>query len=355
MMERRRLAAVHPRRSPSSELERAVADAVAHEVRDRLRQRHRRAPARAARARRRPRRRGHHDAVHVLRDRGHDSQRRRHAGVRRHRARRRSTSCPTRSAAARTSTTKAVIPVDLFGQMAPIEDDRGGVPGLPIIEDAAQSIGARRIDRRRVAHGRRGRDDRHVQLLPVEEPRRLRRRRHDGHAGRGARRRGSSGCACTAARRSTSTTRSATTAGSTRCRRRCCSAKLPHLAGVEREAPRERRVLRRGVRRPRRTCATPYVDPANESIFNQYTIRVAAATSSRRSSRSAASARRSTIRCRSTCSRASRTSATRRAAARRASAPRTRCCRCRSIPELTRRAARRSRRRGARLLRTLSA
>jgi dTDP-4-amino-4,6-dideoxygalactose transaminase len=40
--------------------------------------------------------------------------------------------------------TKAVIPVDLFGQMAPIEEVQAAARGLPIIEDAAQSIGARR-------------------------------------------------------------------------------------------------------------------------------------------------------------------------------------------------------------------
>ena len=40
--------------------------------------------------------------------------------------------------------TKAVIPVDLFGQMAPIERFTAELPGLPVIEDAAQSIGASR-------------------------------------------------------------------------------------------------------------------------------------------------------------------------------------------------------------------
>jgi dTDP-4-amino-4,6-dideoxygalactose transaminase len=44
-----------------------------------------------------------------------------------------------------TSRTKAVIPVDLFGQMAPLERVRAAVGALPIIEDAAQSIGARRM------------------------------------------------------------------------------------------------------------------------------------------------------------------------------------------------------------------
>src|SRR5215212_9596891 len=40
--------------------------------------------------------------------------------------------------------TKAVIPVDLFGAMAAIERVEAAAPGIPIIEDAAQSIGAKR-------------------------------------------------------------------------------------------------------------------------------------------------------------------------------------------------------------------
>lgn len=51
---------------------------------------------------------------------------------------------PEAAGAAVTSRTKAVIPVDLFGQMAPIERVRAAVGDLPVIEDAAQSIGARR-------------------------------------------------------------------------------------------------------------------------------------------------------------------------------------------------------------------
>lgn len=46
--------------------------------------------------------------------------------------------------AAITSKTKAVIPVDLFGQMAALERVEAVAKGLPIIEDAAQTIGARR-------------------------------------------------------------------------------------------------------------------------------------------------------------------------------------------------------------------
>lgn len=52
---------------------------------------------------------------------------------------------PDAAAAARTSRSKAVIPVDLFGQMAAIEQVAAALGGLPVIEDAAQSIGARRM------------------------------------------------------------------------------------------------------------------------------------------------------------------------------------------------------------------
>jgi dTDP-4-amino-4,6-dideoxygalactose transaminase len=51
---------------------------------------------------------------------------------------------PSAVAAAVRPTTKAVIPVDLFGQMAPVEEVAAAAPGIPVIEDAAQSIGARR-------------------------------------------------------------------------------------------------------------------------------------------------------------------------------------------------------------------
>src|SRR6185369_1855045 len=46
--------------------------------------------------------------------------------------------------AAITPRTKAIIPVDLFGQMAPIEEIALAARGIPVIEDAAQTIGARR-------------------------------------------------------------------------------------------------------------------------------------------------------------------------------------------------------------------
>lgn len=51
---------------------------------------------------------------------------------------------PAAVGAAVTPRTKAVVPVDLFGQMAALEEIAAVAPGIPIIEDAAQSIGARR-------------------------------------------------------------------------------------------------------------------------------------------------------------------------------------------------------------------
>ena len=61
---------------------------------------------------------------------------------------------PEAAAAAVTSKTKAIIPVDLFGQMAALEEIRRRIPAIPMIEDAAQSIGAsRRMDGRRVMAG----------------------------------------------------------------------------------------------------------------------------------------------------------------------------------------------------------
>jgi len=51
---------------------------------------------------------------------------------------------PQAAAAAVNARTKAVVPVDLFGQLAAIDAIRAALPDLPIIEDAAQSIGATR-------------------------------------------------------------------------------------------------------------------------------------------------------------------------------------------------------------------
>jgi dTDP-4-amino-4,6-dideoxygalactose transaminase len=54
---------------------------------------------------------------------------------------------PAAVKAAVTSRTKAIVPVDLFGQMAALEYIQDALPDIPLIEDAAQTIGAnRRID-----------------------------------------------------------------------------------------------------------------------------------------------------------------------------------------------------------------
>jgi len=51
---------------------------------------------------------------------------------------------PVAAKSALTSRTKAIVPVDLFGQMADIERIQELMPTTPIVEDAAQTIGARR-------------------------------------------------------------------------------------------------------------------------------------------------------------------------------------------------------------------
>jgi len=51
---------------------------------------------------------------------------------------------PAAAKAAVSSRTKAVVPVDLFGQMAAIECLQEVMPSIPVVEDAAQSIGAQR-------------------------------------------------------------------------------------------------------------------------------------------------------------------------------------------------------------------
>jgi len=61
---------------------------------------------------------------------------------------------PDAVSAAVNERTRAVIAVDLFGQMAPIEQVTAAAGSLPVIEDAAQSIGAsRQIDGRTVMAG----------------------------------------------------------------------------------------------------------------------------------------------------------------------------------------------------------
>jgi dTDP-4-amino-4,6-dideoxygalactose transaminase len=179
---------------------------------------------------------------------------------------------PAAVRAAVTPATKAVVPVDLFGQMAALEDVAAAAPGLPIIEDAAQSIGARR----RIGGTWRmagevptvgtfsffpsknlgGYGDGGMMVTQDEAlATRLRRLRVHGGAkqyfhdevGYNSRLDALQGAVL--------------------------RAKLPHLAGwsaKRRENARFYDNALRGIRHVR----TPVIDPNNESIFNQYTIRV---------------------------------------------------------------------------------
>ncbi len=69
-------------------------------------------------------------------------------------------------------------------------------------------------------------------------------------------------------------TRSAPTAGSTRCRRRCCWPSCPHLADWSAARARNAARYTDGLRRQPADCPPPATDPANEHIYNQYTLRV---------------------------------------------------------------------------------
>jgi dTDP-4-amino-4,6-dideoxygalactose transaminase len=179
---------------------------------------------------------------------------------------------PEAAAAARMSSTKAIIPVDLFGQMAALERIAGLMPGLPIIEDAAQAIGASRvIDGKRVMAGERATigtfsffpsknlggygDGGMLVAQDGEIAQRLRRLRvHGGlktyyHDEVGYNSRLDALQAAV------------------------LSAKLPHLhhwsAGRRANAAYYTSALSDVAE-----VNTPHVDPVNESIFNQYTLRV---------------------------------------------------------------------------------
>ena len=133
---------------------------------------------------------------------------------------------PEAAAAAVTPATKAVMPVDLFGQLAPLEGIIAAIPDLPIIEDAAQSIGAtREIDGRHVRAG---------EIATIGTFSFFPSKNLGGYGDGGmivTQDEGSQrGCVvfeCTAVSRRTSTKKSDTTAGSTRSRPRCCWRSCP--------------------------------------------------------------------------------------------------------------------------------
>ena len=178
---------------------------------------------------------------------------------------------PDAIAAAITPRTKAIIPVDLFGQMAAIEKVAAAAKGIPVIEDAAQSIGARRQiggtwrmagevatmgtlsffpSKNLGGYGDGGMIVTQDQALAT----RLRRLRVHGGAkqyfhdevGYNSR---------------LDTIQAAV-----------LSAKLPHLAGWSQKRRENARYYDEALSGISGLC-TPAIDPKNESIFNQYTIR----------------------------------------------------------------------------------
>ncbi len=179
---------------------------------------------------------------------------------------------PQAAAAAVTGKTKAVIPVDLFGQLAAIDTVRAAIPDLPIIEDAAQSIGAsRKIGGRTVMAGEAatigtfsffpsknlgGYGDGGMMVTQDEEiASRLRRLRvHGGmktyyHEEVGYNSRLDALQAAV------------------------LLAKLPHLESWSSARRRNAEYYNAAFA----GCAdvrTPFIDPANTSIYNQYTVRV---------------------------------------------------------------------------------
>ena len=179
---------------------------------------------------------------------------------------------PDAVAAAVGPNTRAVIPVDLFGQMAPIERVMAAAPGLPIIEDAAQSIGARRmIDGEWRMAGEvatigtfsfypsknlGGYGDGGMMVTQDEALfRRLQRLRTHGGAKTYYHEEVGYNSRLDALQAAV------------------LGAKLPHLAEWSRRR-RENAAYYDAALADVAEVRTPVVDPANESIYNQYTLRV---------------------------------------------------------------------------------
>jgi dTDP-4-amino-4,6-dideoxygalactose transaminase len=182
---------------------------------------------------------------------------------------------PAAAEAAITERTRALIPIHLFGQMADMREFRalGDRAGLPVIEDAAQAIGARQQDRdgSRITTGSLG-DTATLSFFPSKNlggfgdggmvvtrradlaERLMRLRVHGGrqmyhHEEVGYNSRLDSLQAAV------------------------LSAKLPHLPGWSEARRAHARFYDEALAGLDR-IVTPVVRPGNESIFNQYTLRV---------------------------------------------------------------------------------
>jgi dTDP-4-amino-4,6-dideoxygalactose transaminase len=175
--------------------------------------------------------------------------------------------------AAVTPRTRAVIPVDLFGQIAPLERISAAAPGLPVIEDAAQSIGARRrIDGRWVMAGEQatigtfsffpsknlgGYGDGGM-MVTQDEAIAIRLRRLRVHGGA----------------RTYYHDEVGYNSRLDALQAVVLHAKLPHLAGWSARR-RANAAYYDAALEGVGDIRTPVVDPANESIFNQYSVRTA--------------------------------------------------------------------------------
>jgi dTDP-4-amino-4,6-dideoxygalactose transaminase len=183
---------------------------------------------------------------------------------------------PEAVAAARTSKSKAVIPVDLFGQMAAIEAVAAAVPGLPVIEDAAQSIGARRM-----VDG----ESRMAGEIPTIGTFSFFPSKNLGGYGDG-------GMIVTQSQAIAERLKRLRVHGGAKqyfhdevgynsrldtLQAAVLSAKLPHLAAWSAKRRENAAFYDAALADLARegSITTPYVAPENESIFNQYTIRVA--------------------------------------------------------------------------------
>ena len=179
---------------------------------------------------------------------------------------------PQAAAAAVGPRTKAIVPVDLFGQMAPIEEIQALVPHIPLIEDAAQSIGASRMIRgKRVMAGEAatigtlsffpsknlgGYGDGGMIVTQNDELAvRLRRLRVHGGAKQYYHDEVGYNSRLDALQAAV------------------LAAKLPHLSHWS-AGRRANAAYYDSAFADVPEITTPFVDPANESIFNQYTIRV---------------------------------------------------------------------------------
>jgi dTDP-4-amino-4,6-dideoxygalactose transaminase len=179
---------------------------------------------------------------------------------------------PQAAAAAVTSKTKAVIPVDLYGQMASIDAVKAAIPDIPIVEDAAQAIGAgRKIGGRTIRAGEAatlgtfsffpsknlgGYGDGGM-IVTQDENLATRLKRLRVHGGM--------------------TTYYHEEVGFNSrldaLQAAVLLTKLPHLASWS-EARQRNAAYYNAAFAGSGDIKTPYIDPANEPIYNQYTIRV---------------------------------------------------------------------------------